>query len=172
MSTISERTETVGTLKQYAPSRKGSTAFCWIELADGTNVLKEVTSMARLIRKPRSKFWFACFRDANGRQRRKSTKTSDRKKAIKIAEQYEQVAQRQTVKSNYFLRDMSRSTLFQKRWDRPQNKKGGLRNRSVIAKQRFGTSDEVARAARFLLSEDSSNFTDMELIIDGGVRLN
>src|SRR5260370_28986419 len=50
--------------------------------------------MASLIRKPRSKFWFACFRDANGRQRRKSTKTSDRKKAIKIAEQYEQVAQR------------------------------------------------------------------------------
>jgi hypothetical protein len=45
-----------------------------------------VTSMASLIRKPRSKFWFACFRDANGRQRRKSTKTSDRKKAIKIAE--------------------------------------------------------------------------------------
>jgi transcription initiation factor TFIIIB Brf1 subunit/transcription initiation factor TFIIB len=54
----------------------------------------DVTSMASLIRKPRSKFWFACFRDANGRQRRKSTKTSDRKKAIKIAEQYEQVAQR------------------------------------------------------------------------------
>ena len=53
-----------------------------------------VTSMASLIRKPRSKFWFACFRDANGRQRRKSTKTPDRKKAIKIAEQYEQVAQR------------------------------------------------------------------------------
>ena len=53
-----------------------------------------VTSMASLTRKPRSKFWFACFRDANGRQRRKSTKTSDRKKAIKIAEQYEQVAQR------------------------------------------------------------------------------
>jgi transcription initiation factor TFIIIB Brf1 subunit/transcription initiation factor TFIIB len=54
----------------------------------------DVTSMASLIRKPRSKFWFACFRDANRRQRRKSTKTSDRKKAIKIAEQYEQVAQR------------------------------------------------------------------------------
>jgi hypothetical protein len=50
--------------------------------------------MASLTRKPRSKFWFACFRDANGRQRRKSTKTSDRKKAIKIAEQYEQVGQR------------------------------------------------------------------------------
>jgi NAD(P)-dependent dehydrogenase (short-subunit alcohol dehydrogenase family) len=37
--------------------------------------------------------------------------------------------------------------------------------------KRFGTSDEVARAARFLLSEDSSNITGTELIIDGGVRL-
>jgi hypothetical protein len=47
-----------------------------------------------LIRKPRSRFWFACFRDANGKQRRKSTKTTDRKKAMKIAEQFEQVGQR------------------------------------------------------------------------------
>jgi NAD(P)-dependent dehydrogenase (short-subunit alcohol dehydrogenase family) len=38
--------------------------------------------------------------------------------------------------------------------------------------KRFGTSDEVARAARFLLSEDSSNITGTELIIDGGFRLN
>ena len=37
--------------------------------------------------------------------------------------------------------------------------------------KRIGTSDEVARAARFLLSEDSSNITGTELIIDGGVRL-
>jgi NAD(P)-dependent dehydrogenase (short-subunit alcohol dehydrogenase family) len=44
----------------------------------------------------------------------------------------------------------------------------------LIAKsllKRWGTSDEVARAARFLLSEDSSNITGTELIIDGGVRL-
>jgi NAD(P)-dependent dehydrogenase (short-subunit alcohol dehydrogenase family) len=38
--------------------------------------------------------------------------------------------------------------------------------------KRMGTADEVARAARFLLSEDSSNITGTELIIDGGVRLN
>jgi NAD(P)-dependent dehydrogenase (short-subunit alcohol dehydrogenase family) len=37
--------------------------------------------------------------------------------------------------------------------------------------KRIGTSDEVARAARFLLSEDSSNITGTELIIDGGVSL-
>jgi NAD(P)-dependent dehydrogenase (short-subunit alcohol dehydrogenase family) len=35
----------------------------------------------------------------------------------------------------------------------------------------WSTSDEVARAARFLLSDDSSNITGTELIIDGGVRL-
>ena len=46
---------------------------------------------------------------------------------------------------------------------------------TIVAKsllKRIGTSDEVARAARFLLSEDSSNSIGTELIIDGGVRLN
>jgi NAD(P)-dependent dehydrogenase (short-subunit alcohol dehydrogenase family) len=46
---------------------------------------------------------------------------------------------------------------------------------TIVAKsllKRMGTSDEVARAARFLLSEESSNITGTELIIDGGVRLN
>ena len=46
---------------------------------------------------------------------------------------------------------------------------------TIVAKsllKRWGKSDEVARAARFLLSEDSSNITGTELIIDGGVRLN
>jgi NAD(P)-dependent dehydrogenase (short-subunit alcohol dehydrogenase family) len=37
--------------------------------------------------------------------------------------------------------------------------------------KRFGTSEEVARSARFLLSEDSSNITGSELFIDGGTRL-
>jgi NAD(P)-dependent dehydrogenase (short-subunit alcohol dehydrogenase family) len=66
--------------------------------------------------------------------------------------------------------------------DTPILKKSGLPpdqqkgfEEMVVAKsllKRFGTSDEVARAARFLLSEDSSNITGTELIIDGGVRLN
>ena len=46
---------------------------------------------------------------------------------------------------------------------------------TIVAKsllKRWGTSDQVARAVRFLLSEDSSNITGTELIIDGGVRLN
>jgi integrase len=40
-----------------------------------------------LTRKPRSKYWFACFRDLNGKQRRRSTRQTDRKKALKVAEQ-------------------------------------------------------------------------------------
>jgi integrase len=50
--------------------------------------------MASLTRKPRSKFWFACFRDVNGRQHRRTTEKTNRKEAMKIAEQYEAVAQR------------------------------------------------------------------------------
>jgi integrase len=52
------------------------------------------TVVASITRKPRSKFWFACFRDLQRKQRRKSTKQTDRKKALKVAEQYEQVSQR------------------------------------------------------------------------------
>jgi integrase len=50
--------------------------------------------MASVTKKPRSKYWFACFRDLQGKQRRASTKQTDRKKAMKIAEQYEQISQR------------------------------------------------------------------------------
>jgi len=50
--------------------------------------------MASVIRKPRSKYWFACFRDLHGRQHRKSTEQTDRKKALEVAKHYELVAQR------------------------------------------------------------------------------
>src|SRR6201997_5884111 len=53
----------------------------------------------------------------------------------------------------------------------PDQQKGF--EQTIVAKsllKRIGTADEVARAARFLLS-DSSNITGTELIIDGGVRL-
>jgi integrase len=50
--------------------------------------------VASITRKPRSKYWFACFRDLTGRQRRKSTKQTNQNKALKIAQQYEQVSQR------------------------------------------------------------------------------
>jgi integrase len=50
--------------------------------------------MASIIRKPRSKYWFACFRDLHGRQHRKSTEQTNPKKALEIAKHYELVAQR------------------------------------------------------------------------------
>jgi integrase len=61
--------------------------------------------MATVTRKPTSKFWFAAFRDATGRQRRKTTGTTDKAKARRIAEQYEAAAKRkgdpQKVRENF-----------------------------------------------------------------------
>jgi NAD(P)-dependent dehydrogenase (short-subunit alcohol dehydrogenase family) len=34
---------------------------------------------------------------------------------------------------------------------------------------RFGTSDEIAKAAVFLASDDSSYITGIELFVDGGM---
>ena len=45
--------------------------------------------MAGVWRHPKSKYWTACFRDQTGRQRRVSTKETDRKRALRIAEEYE-----------------------------------------------------------------------------------
>jgi integrase len=50
--------------------------------------------MASILKKPTSRFWFAAFRDIKGTQHRRSTQETDRKKALKIAEQFEAVAQR------------------------------------------------------------------------------
>ena len=50
--------------------------------------------MASVTRKAHSKYWFACFRDLNGQQHRRSTKETNEKKARQIAQTYEQVAQR------------------------------------------------------------------------------
>ena len=50
--------------------------------------------MASITKKLRSKYWFACFRDLHGRQHRRSTGQTDRKKALEIARHYELVAQR------------------------------------------------------------------------------
>ena len=61
--------------------------------------------MASIIRKTTSKLWFAAFRDAKGRQHRKSTGTTDKAKAKRIAQQYEAVAQKkgnpQKVRENF-----------------------------------------------------------------------
>lgn len=46
--------------------------------------------MASLTRKTTSPYWIACFTDHTGRQRQRSTKETDRKKALKLAEDFEE----------------------------------------------------------------------------------
>ena len=45
--------------------------------------------MASLWKHPQSKYWVACFTDHTGRQRKKSTKETNRKEALKHAEKLE-----------------------------------------------------------------------------------
>src|SRR5260370_6786691 len=52
-----------------------------------------VTSMASLTKKPDSKFWVACYRDRDGKQHRQSTGETNPKKALELAQHYEQMAQ-------------------------------------------------------------------------------
>lgn len=47
--------------------------------------------MASLFKRPSSKFWFACYRNREGRQIRKSTKLFDKAAALKIAVEFERV---------------------------------------------------------------------------------
>jgi integrase len=48
--------------------------------------------MASLLKRPRSKFWFAAFTDTNGRRLKKSTKTTDKRLALRIADEFETAA--------------------------------------------------------------------------------
>jgi integrase len=48
--------------------------------------------MATVIRQPGSRYWIAAFRDAAGKQYRRSTREVDRKRAQAVAVQYERVA--------------------------------------------------------------------------------
>jgi len=49
--------------------------------------------MASLVKLPQSKYFIAAFRDSEGRQHRRSTRETDRKRAQRVAEIYERVAQ-------------------------------------------------------------------------------
>lgn len=51
--------------------------------------------MASLWKHPQSKFWTACFTSPDGRQLKRSTKTTDKKLAMKLAEEFEQAARTQ-----------------------------------------------------------------------------
>ena len=50
--------------------------------------------MASVVKQPSCKYWIAAFRDASGRQHRRTTREIDKKRALAVAEQYERVAQR------------------------------------------------------------------------------
>src|SRR5260370_37853600 len=52
--------------------------------------------MASVVKKPSSKYWFACFRDRNGKQCRRSTFEDRKSKAKEIAAKYELAAKRKT----------------------------------------------------------------------------
>jgi integrase len=62
--------------------------------------------MASITRHPQSQFWTACFRDSNGRQRRVSTKATDKKQAQRIAEEFEKAVRTQrTVRQTQAVLD-------------------------------------------------------------------
>jgi hypothetical protein len=48
--------------------------------------------MASVWRHPQSQYFTACFRDHNGRQRRITTKETNRKKAQMLADEYEKAS--------------------------------------------------------------------------------
>ncbi len=50
--------------------------------------------MATVVRQPSCKYWIAAFRDASGRQHRRTTREIDKKRAQAVAEQFERVAKR------------------------------------------------------------------------------
>ena len=72
-----------------------------------------VPSMASILKRPRSKFWFAAFTDASGRRLKKSTKTTDKKTALKIAHEFESVAnkRRTLTQVRRVIGEMSRELL-------------------------------------------------------------
>ena len=51
--------------------------------------------MASLIRYQKSQYWVAAFRDASGKQHRRTTRETSRKRALAVAAQFERVARRQ-----------------------------------------------------------------------------
>jgi len=48
--------------------------------------------MASIWKHPKSRYWTACYRDVSGHQRRASTKETNRKRAQRIADEYEKAS--------------------------------------------------------------------------------
>ena len=51
--------------------------------------------MASIVRSHSSRYWIAAFRDASGKQHRRSTREADKKRALAVAQQCERIAKRQ-----------------------------------------------------------------------------
>jgi integrase len=51
--------------------------------------------MAGIVRQPRTRYWIACFYDSRGKQHRRSTRETDQKRALAVAQQFERVAKQQ-----------------------------------------------------------------------------
>lgn len=56
--------------------------------------------MASIWKHPESKYWFACIRTAEGKRTKKSTKTTDRVLAKKLADQFEEAASKKKTALN------------------------------------------------------------------------
>jgi hypothetical protein len=52
--------------------------------------------MASIVKRKKSRFWTACYTSRDGRQLKKSTKTTDKNQAIQIAIEFERVERRAT----------------------------------------------------------------------------
>ena len=52
-------------------------------------ILTVILTMSSVWKHPKSQFWTACFTDENGRQLKRSTKLTDRSKAVAMAQKYE-----------------------------------------------------------------------------------
>src|SRR4051812_12622903 len=66
--------------------------------------------MASIWKDPRARFWVACFTNREGRRLKKTTRTTDRKKAQRMADGFERVARnKQTTRTaRATIADLSR----------------------------------------------------------------
>ena len=65
--------------------------------------------MASLRRFPRSPYWFACFTGPDGRQKQCSTKETDKRRAQKIADRYEETAK--TARAGFLSERQARKVI-------------------------------------------------------------
>src|SRR6516162_7270007 len=62
--------------------------------------------MASIWKHPKSRYWTACFRDVTGHQRRASTKETNKKRAQRIADEYEKASpSKRTLKQGQTVLD-------------------------------------------------------------------